>query len=201
MEDIDGGLHPAVDGQSLDEMRWWVHLFILICAFTFCIMCVCFKTPCKNFSLWDNKVYLTLSYLIMCASWWSFNWARTFPHCAPVVWMSVTAICSTVATLADNEIQSTLADNEIEYTGRQWDTEYTDRQWDTVADNEIQSTPADNEIQITLADNEIQSTSADNEIQSTLADNEIQSTLVDDEIQSTLADDEIQSTLADDGIQ
>ena len=22
MEDIDGGLHPAVDGQSLDEMRW-----------------------------------------------------------------------------------------------------------------------------------------------------------------------------------
>ena len=21
MEDIDGGLHPAVDGQSLDEMR------------------------------------------------------------------------------------------------------------------------------------------------------------------------------------
>ena len=23
MEDIDGGLHPAVDGQSLDEMRIW----------------------------------------------------------------------------------------------------------------------------------------------------------------------------------
>ena len=22
MENIDGGLHPAVDGQSLDEMRW-----------------------------------------------------------------------------------------------------------------------------------------------------------------------------------
>ena len=25
MEDIDGGLHPAVDGQSLDEMRWDVY--------------------------------------------------------------------------------------------------------------------------------------------------------------------------------
>ena len=25
-------------------------------------MCVCLKTPCKNFSLWDNKVYLILSY-------------------------------------------------------------------------------------------------------------------------------------------
>ena len=26
MEDIDGGLHPAVDGQSLDEMRWDISL-------------------------------------------------------------------------------------------------------------------------------------------------------------------------------
>ena len=31
-------------------------------------MCVCFKTPCKKFSLWDNKVYLILSYYItVCA--------------------------------------------------------------------------------------------------------------------------------------
>ena len=28
MEDIDGGLHPAVDGQSLDEMGWEVRMFI-----------------------------------------------------------------------------------------------------------------------------------------------------------------------------
>ena len=27
-------------------------------------MCVCFKTPCKMFFLWDNKVNLILSYLI-----------------------------------------------------------------------------------------------------------------------------------------
>ena len=26
MEDIDGGLHPAVDGQSLDEMRWETYM-------------------------------------------------------------------------------------------------------------------------------------------------------------------------------
>ena len=31
MEDIDGGLHPAVDGQSLDEMRWEKSADMYVC--------------------------------------------------------------------------------------------------------------------------------------------------------------------------
>ena len=42
-----------------------VHIFILICVFTFCIICVCFKTLCKNVSLCDNKVNLIISYLVL----------------------------------------------------------------------------------------------------------------------------------------
>ena len=48
MEDIDGGLHPAVDGQSLDEMRW--DLLRTVCELTFSIKQMHYKTG----TLWHS---------------------------------------------------------------------------------------------------------------------------------------------------
>ena len=46
MEDIDGGLHPAVDGQSLDEMRWdYVHLSVV---YIFPLVDVHIRYMCSN---------------------------------------------------------------------------------------------------------------------------------------------------------